>query len=239
MSGPADPRDPAAPRSGEVETRPGAARRARSVGPDAPDGRGAPDGGGAPDPARGRGVAPGAPSGPGAGPGPDIEWQVWSWSAGGTPGGRRFPFVGILLVLAAFALLVGQLLPGVGLGSLLLVALGAACAAAWLAGGRRGATVPALVLLAWGLAGVATEGGWLTGIGWTPLAVGAAFLAAWALGGPQRRPRPWALPAGLLLVGVGALQLGRILPDGWALLWPLVLLAAGLWLIRGARPRRG
>ena len=159
--------------------------------------------------------------------------------AGGAPGGRRFPFLGILLVLAAVALLVGQLLPGVGLGSLLLVALGGACAAAWLAGGRPGATVPALVLLAWGLAGVATEGGFLAGIGWTPLAVGTAFLVAWALGGPQRRPRRWALPAGLVLVAVGVLQLGRILPDGWALLWPLILLVAGLWLIRGARMRRG
>lgn len=234
MTGPADPRDPDAPRSGEVETRPGAARRARSVGPDAaPGARGA-------DPAADlRGMAPGGGPGPGGGPPPGIEWQVWSWSAGGAPGGRRFPFLGILLVLAAVALLVGQLLPGVGLGSLLLVALGGACAAAWLAGGRPGATVPALVLLAWGLAGVATEGGFLAGIGWTPLAVGTAFLVAWALGGPQRRPRRWALPAGLVLVAVGVLQLGRILPDGWALLWPLILLVAGLWLIRGARMRRG
>ncbi|MFO1539169.1 MAG: hypothetical protein ACKOTZ_01795 [Chloroflexota bacterium] len=235
MTGAADPGDPAAPRSGEVETRPGAARRARSVGPDAPaDGRDA--GRAAP---RGMTPDPAAGPGPAGGPPPGIEWQVWSWSAGGAPGGRRFPFLGILLVLAAVALLVGQLLPGVGLGSLLLVALGGACAAAWLAGGRPGATVPALVLLAWGLAGVATESGLLGGIGWTPLAVGTAFLAAWALGGPQRRPRRWALPAGLVLVAVGLLQLARILPDGWALLWPVILLLAGLWLIRGARMRRG
>jgi len=220
------PPDPELPRSGPVESGGRAARRARPVAP-------LPSDAGDPGP---RGMPPGAPGGPGEGPG--IEWQVWSWSAGAGPGGRRFPFLGILLVLAAIALLVGQLLPGVGLGSLLLVALGGACAAAWLRGGRTGATVPALVLLAWGGAGVATESGTLEGIGWTPLAVGAAFLLAWALGIRQGRPRRWALPAGGLLVAVGILQLAQLLPDGGALVWPLILLLGGLWLIRGARAGR-
>jgi hypothetical protein len=160
------------------------------------------------------------------------EWQAWSW----TSGRRGFSWIGVLLVLLGVALLIQQLVPGVSFTSLLLVAIGIAFGAAWLIGGWTGATLPSLALIAWGGARIAEELDVVTGDGWTPLAVGAALIIAWALGSVQKVRREWALWVGAALIIVGLAQVTDAMPGGWDLVWPVLLVGLGVVLIARRRP---
>ena len=159
------------------------------------------------------------------------EWQAWSW----TSGRRGFSWLGVLLVLVGVALLIGQVFPAVSFTSLLLLGLGIAFGAAWLIGGWNGATLPALALVAWGGARLAVELGYLSGNGWTPLCVGLALIAAWALGPTQKVRRGWALWVGGALAIFGIAGITDALPGGWDLLWPLLLVGLGVLLIARRR----
>ena len=160
------------------------------------------------------------------------EWQAWTW----TSGRRGFSWLGILLVVLGVALLVQQLLPGVTFTSLLLAALAVAFGAAWLIGGWKGATLPTLALGAWAGARILAELGYLTGDGWSALFVGLALIAAWAIGQLQQVRRAWALWVGLALVVFGGAALTDVLPGGWGVLWPLVLVGLGVYLLARRRP---
>lgn len=160
------------------------------------------------------------------------EWQAWTW----TSGRRGFSWIGALLVVLGVVLIIGQLLPGVSFTSLLLVALAVAFAAAWLIGGWTGGTLPTLALGGWGGARLASELGWVSGEGWTPLIVGLALIVAWALGSIQKVRREWALWVGLALAVFGAAGLSDIFPGGWDVLWPMLLIGLGILLIARRRP---
>ena len=160
------------------------------------------------------------------------EWQAWSW----TSGRRGFSWLGVLLVVLGVALLIQQLLPGVTFTSLLLAALAVAFAAAWLIGGWKGATLPALALGAWGARGSPGAG----------LPDRRRLDAAVRGPGADRRLGARPGPAGPPRVGAvgrsGARGLRRrrvtdVLPGGWDLLWPLLLVGLGVLLIALARRR--
>lgn len=160
------------------------------------------------------------------------EWQSWTWTTSGRGG---CSWLGILLVILGVALLVQQLLPGVTFTSLLLAALAVAFGAAWLLGGWVGATLPTLALGAWSASRIATELGYLAGDGWTPLFVGAALIAAWVIGSLQRVRRAWALWVGLVMVIFGLAAVGDLMPAGWDVLWPILLVGLGIALIMRRR----
>ena len=162
-----------------------------------------------------------APDGP--------EWTAWSW----TSGRRGGSWLGILLVLFGVGLLVQQVNPGISLSSLILLALGLAFAAAWIVGGRRSATVPALLLLALAAAQLLVDTGTLRGSGWTPLILGATLVLAWAIGLAQRVRREWALWIGLLFAAYGLASVWAQFPTlpNWAWIWPLLLILAGVLLL--------
>jgi hypothetical protein len=161
------------------------------------------------------------------------EWQAWTWTSSGK---RGISWLGLLLVLLGGALVLMQLLPGVTFTSLLLAALAIVFGAAWLVGGWTGATLPTLALGAWSGARILSELGYLDGDGWTPLFVGVALIAAWALASVQHVRRAWAMWVGLALVIFGLAGIGDLLPNGWDLLWPVVLVGLGLFLIVRRRP---
>jgi hypothetical protein len=160
------------------------------------------------------------------------EWHTFEWTSS-RPG---WSWLGILLVVLGVALVIMQLLPGVSFTSLLLVGLGVAFLAAWLIGHWKGATIPALVLLAWGGTRIAVELDYLRGDGWTPLAVGVALILAWGIGQVQQVRREWALWVGVALVIFGLAQVSDLLPGAWDLLWPLALVLLGVVLILRRRP---
>ena len=97
--------------------------------------------------------------------------------------------------------------------------------------------MPALVLTAWGLAGIGTDLGILTGDGWTLLLVGLAFLAGWALGRFQRVRRDWALVLGAIfgIIGLADVSDALNLDLDIAVLVPLAMIGVGVYLI-AARP---
>jgi hypothetical protein len=141
-------------------------------------------------------------------------------------------FAVVLLVLGV-GLLIELLVPDLSFGSLVIFALGIAAAAAWLVGGVTIATVPALVLVGWGLAGVGSDLGYLVGDGWASLFIGIGLLIAWALGRAQHARREWALVIGLVLGVIGLADVADTLPFDVdvAILIPLAMIAAGVYLI--------
>ncbi len=167
----------------------------------------------------------------------DRDWY-WGWD-----GGReRLPWVGIFLVAFGAALLIGQVTTPVSALSLLFDALAASFLITLLINGARGALIPCLFFLALGLAGTLSDLGYLSGPGWGTFFVGLGFLVAWLIGLAWGGRSGWALWAGLVFGTIGGVQvLGHIpgFPD-LGQLWPLLLVALGLWIIWRAytRPRR-
>lgn len=143
------------------------------------------------------------------------------------------PWLAILLIVLGAGLLIELLVPDLSFGSLLVLAAGLAFGAVWLVGHVTGATMPALVLTAWGAAGIGTDLGVLTGEGWTTLLVGLAFLTGWALARPQHVRRGWALILGAVLglIGLADVSDTLALDLDAAVLIPLVLIGVGLYLI--------
>jgi hypothetical protein len=167
--------------------------------------------------------------------------RVYSWSSDWSASGRRFPWLAILLLVLGVGLLIELLIPDLSFASLLILAAGLAFGAAWLVGHVRGATMPALVLTAWGLARVGTDLGVLTGEGWTMLLVGIAFLAGWALGRSQGVRRQWALVLGAVfgLIGLADVSDALELELDAVVLVPLAMIGVGAYLIlRDRLPRR-
>lgn len=164
----------------------------------------------------------GAPGGP-------TQARVFTWSSAG----RSFPWFAILLILLGVGLLIELLVPELSFGSLLILAAGGAFAAAWLVGRIVGATVPALILIAWALSRMATELEILSGDGWSSLFVGVAFLIGWGLARFQRARREWALWLGLILAVIGLADVSDALPFSldFAIVIPLAIIGMGVYLI--------
>jgi hypothetical protein len=161
-------------------------------------------------------------------------WGQWGWT---TDSARRFPFLGVVLVLLGAALFVQQLDTRISFTGLVLLALGLAAAGAWLIGRSRWAMLPALALLALAAGRLGSDLGILVGNGWTTLLLGVALLFAWVIGRTYGRAPGWALWIGALLALIGLLQVAdRItgIPE-LGYLWPVVLVAVGLILMFGNR----
>jgi hypothetical protein len=180
--------------------------------------------------------ADGGSRGSGSGP----EFRVWSWEY--TGGGRRpgISWLGVLLLVVGTALFINLINPAVDLGSLFLLGLGIAAALAWLVGGWTGATVPALVLLAWGIQGLLSDTGQLRGPGWSAVAIATGLLLAWLIGLAQHRRRTWALWGAVILGLYGATRVSNELypsiPDvGW--LAAVALIVVGIAML--VRRRNG
>jgi hypothetical protein len=154
---------------------------------------------------------------------------VYTWSSARRP----FPVFAVVLLVLGVGLLIELLVPDLSFGSLVIFALGIAAAAAWLIGGVIVATVPALVLLGWGLAGIGSDLGYLVGDGWGSLFIGIGLLIAWGLARYQHARREWALVVGLVLGVIGLADVADTLPfdADLAVLIPLALIVAGTYLI--------
>ena len=155
----------------------------------------------------------------------------WSSQAG------SFPWFAILLLVLGVGLLIEILIPDLSFGSLIILAAGIAFAAAWLYGHIVGATMPALVLVAWGLASVGRDFGILAGDGWNTLFIGIAFLVGWGLGRLQGVRREYALWIGAVLGLIGLADTSDALPFdvSFAVIIPLVMIGLGVYLVWQSR----
>ncbi len=206
------------------------ARRAKPVGPPPPGGTQRPPAPGASS----RQPPPGAP-GDGsyqAPPGqPYVRVYRWDSSRG------SFPWFAILLLVLGAGLLIEILIPDLSFGSLFILAAGLAFGAAWLWGGVVGATMPALVLTAWGLASVGRDFDVLVGDGWNTLFIGLAFLIGWGLARVQQVRREYALYLGVILGVIGLADTSDALPFdlSFAVVIPLVMIGLGVYLVWQSR----
>ena len=203
------------------------ARRAKPVGPPPP--------GGAQQPPPAEPSRPPGQTGPGGYQAPPQQPYVrvyrWSSQAG------SFPWFAVLLLVLGIGLLIEILIPDLSFGSLLILAAGIAFAAAWLYGRIVGATMPALVLIAWGLASVGRDFDILTGDGWNTLFIGIAFLIGWGIARFQGVRRVYALWIGLVLGVIGLADTSDALPFdvSFALVIPLVMIGLGIYLVWQSR----
>ncbi len=208
------------------------ARRARPVGPPPP---GSPQ----PPPGPGQG-SPQQPGGAGptfGGPAQQPFVRAYRWSSSG----QSFPWFAVLLLVLGIGLLIEILIPDLSFGSLLILAAGLAFGAAWLFGRIVGATMPALVLTAWGLASVGRDFDILTGDGWNTLFIGIAFLIGWGLGRFQHVRREYALWIGAVLGLIGLADTSDTLPFdmGLVVVIPLAMIAIGIYMVWQSRLLRG
>jgi hypothetical protein len=159
--------------------------------------------------------------------------RVYSWSSSG----QSFPWFAVLLLVLGAGLLIEILIPDLSFGSLLILAAGIAFGAAWLYGHVVGATMPALVLTAWGLASVGRDFEVLTGAGWNTLFIGIAFLIGWGLGRYQKMRREWALWIGAILAVIGLADVSDTLPFdvSLAVVIPLAMIGIGAYVVWRSR----
>jgi hypothetical protein len=202
------------------------------VGPPPPGGPQPP-----PPPPSGATRQPPPPGRPGSGsyqapPGqPYVRVYRWDSSRG------SFPWFAILLLVLGVGLLIEILIPDLSFGSLIILAAGLAFSAAWLWGKVIGATMPALVLTAWGLASIGRDFDVLTGDGWNTLFIGIAFLIGWGLGRFQRVRREYALWIGVVLGVIGLADTSDALPFdlSFAIIIPAVMIGLGVYLVWQSR----
>ena len=204
------------------------ARRAKPVGPPPPGGtqQPPPSGGTYQQPPPGQAGSGAYQTGQ-----PYVRVYRWDSSRG------SFPWFAILLLVLGIGLLIEILIPDLSFGSLLILAAGLAFGAAWIFGHIVGATMPALVLTAWGLASVGRDFGILTGDGWNTLFIGVAFLIGWALGRWQRVRREYALWIGVILSVIGLADTSDTLPFdlSFAVIIPVVMIGLGIYLVWQSR----
>lgn len=165
------------------------------------------------------------------------EWAQPAWT---TSRGRRFPWLGILLVLVGVGLLIQAALPTyVTTGTVLLFALGIALVAGWLFGGSWFGAIPGLLLLALGVARLISELNIYTGPGTTALSLAVAFVLIWLIGLARDRQSRWPLVAAAILGLIGVIQLAGYLsaiPE-LSVVWPVVIIIVGVLLLISARRR--
>ena len=205
------------------------ARRAKPVGPAAPGStQQPPPPGGSQQPPPGQAGSGSYQAPPGQ---PYVRVYRWDSSRG------SFPWFAILLLVLGIGLLIEILIPDLSFGSLLILAAGLAFGAAWLWGHVVGATMPALVLTAWGLASVGRDFDVLAGDGWNTLFIGIAFLIGWLLGRMQHVRREYALWIGVILSIIGLADTSDALPFdlSFAVIIPLVMIGLGMYLVWQSR----
>jgi hypothetical protein len=163
------------------------------------------------------------------------EWMAWKWASSG----RSFPWLGVLLVLIGGALLVQYFVPEIGLGTLILLAFGLAFLAAFVLGRSWFAMVPGVLLVALAVARLGEDLNIVGGPGLTSLSLAVGFLVIWLLA--YARGRRWnaALWAAGIFGLIGAVQASWQMTGlaDFGALWPIVIIAVGLFLLYGARRR--
>ena len=159
--------------------------------------------------------------------------RVYRWSSSG----QSFPWFAILLLVLGVGLLIETFIPELSFGSFLILVGGLAFGAAWLYWRMVGATMPALVLTAWGLASLGRDFDILVGDGWNTLFIGVAFLVGWVLARYQGVRREYALWIGAVLGIIGLADTSDALPFdlGIAVVIPLVMIGLGLYLVWQSR----
>ncbi len=97
--------------------------------------------------------------------------------------------------------------------------------------------MPALVLVAWGLASMGRDFELLTGDGWNTLFIGVAFLIGWGLGRFERVRREYALWIGAVLAIIGLADVSDTLPFdvSLAVVIPLAMIAIGAYIVYRSR----
>jgi len=174
------------------------------------------------------------------------EWgrDIWTWGWSSPEPGRRrgVPWIGVFFVLLGAGLLLEQLQPNIRIaGSAFLLALGLAFLSSWAVDRRPGSLYAGVILTALGLSNVLTDSGVVEGPGWGTLFLGVGFALIATVRASSGGGWGWQLWFGAIIAVVGAARIGAQqivgFPDLGRVVWPIVLVLLGLWLVIRARGR--
>lgn len=161
------------------------------------------------------------------------EW--WGWTSDSRR--RGFPLLGVLLVLIGVGLLLQYVFPAVGIGTLILLAIGLAFLAAWLIGRSWFSMVPGYLVLALGVGELIEDLGVfkpahqdVPGLGSTALAIG--FLAIFVTARLSGRRWTWPILAAAVfgLIGLAQLSTFVALPEFGAVV-PVLIIVLGVFVL--------
>jgi hypothetical protein len=161
------------------------------------------------------------------------DWWSGSWDSRR----RGFPLLGVLLVLVGVGLLLQYMYPTVGIGTLILLAIGLAFLAAWLVGRSWLSMVPGVLLVALGVAQLLEDLAVfrpahqdVPGLAATSLAIG--FVIIWAIAGLAGRRWQWPLWAAAIFAVIGVAQLSTFVtvPELGAIV-PVLIIVLGLIML--------
>ncbi len=168
--------------------------------------------------------------------GPTVRSHGWNWSEVG-PRRGGLPWIGIFLVVFGALLLLRQFVPQLETaGSLLFLALGIAFLVSWGVNGGTPSLYAGALITALAAPDLLQAAGVRAGEGLGTFCLGVAFLAIAAVRAWSRNGIGWQAMLGLVLVLIGATQMA--IPDLSDILWPLLVLGAGVALLVGSM-RRG
>lgn len=167
---------------------------------------------------------------------------TWGWSSPETGRRRGVPWIGIFFVLLGAGLLLEQLQPNIHIaGSAFLLALGLAFLISWVVDRGPGSLYAGVILTALGLSNVLTDSGIVQGPGWGTLFLGIGFALIAVIRASSGGGWGWQLWFGAILAVVGIARIAEQqivgFPDLGRLVWPIVLVLLGLWLVVRARGR--
>jgi len=168
------------------------------------------------------------------------EWSTVTWTK---VAGRNIPWIGVLLVLVGIALLIGTVFPALSTSTLALLAIGIAFLVGWVFGRSYVSMVFGLLTLALGVAELIEDAALLGPAsqdvpGLWSAALAIAFLLIWVIGYVSGRRNTWPL-WGLAIFGlIGFAELSRLFTNlPLDLLWPVLIIGAGVVVLLGATRR--
>jgi hypothetical protein len=168
-------------------------------------------------------------------PGPTIHAYRWEWSDVGGPRGRtRLPWFGIFLVVFGVLLLAQLVFPALATaGSVLFLAVGVAFLVSWVVNRGVASLYLGAIIVALAAPGLLAAANVVEGPGVGTLCLGVAFLSIAAIRWITGSGVGWQAVLGGLLAVIGATQLAY--PDLGAIVWPVVLLAGGAFVLLRSR----
>lgn len=164
-----------------------------------------------------------------------IRVDSWEWEA--SVGGRRgLPWLGIFLLVFGGLLLLEQFLPALETaGSLVFLAVGVAFLVSWAVNRGMGSLYLGSIITALALPDLIEATGVAGGPGLGTFCLGLGFLFIAAVRATTRGGWGWQAWLGLVLVAIGGSQLA--IPGLSGLVWPLILVAIGAFLVLQATRR--
>jgi hypothetical protein len=168
-----------------------------------------------------------------------VRIDKWGFSAEWEERKRGVPVLGLFLVVLGVVLALGDLVPGVHIGtSAFFLAIGIIFIFVWARDHNHAALYAGILLTALNLASVLADAGAIRGPGWGTLFLGLGLIWVAAIRAARGGGRGWQLVVGgaLLIWGGGEIAAYYLTLRTDNLGWPILLVLLGVFIISRTAP---